>query len=159
MTVQIRRGLPGSGKSTQARFELSKSTAEHRAIFSADDNMVDALGTYKFDPSRLKEVHAKCLRSFVLAMSLPPEKSFFIVDNTNLTVAEIAPYAALAQAFGHEMEIVTGECPAELCAKRNVHGVGIETILRMEATMKKQELPPWWPHLTKYMPPESGGQS
>lgn len=155
MAVQIRRGLPGSGKSTQARFEMSKSGAENQVIFSADYYMVDDEGKYKFDAQKLTEAHGKCLRNFVAAVQLPPEKSFLIVDNTNITVAEMAPYAALALAFGHKLEIITSDCPVELCSKRNVHGVNIETIQRMEVLMKKQELPPWWPHLIKYMPPES----
>jgi predicted kinase len=73
-----------------------------------------------------------------------------IVDNTNTTVAEIAPYAALALAYGHDLEIVILNISKENLTKvasRNIHGVPQNVVEgqfnRLE--LLKEQLPPWWP--------------
>lgn len=154
MAVRVYRGLPGSGKSTRATAALDEPSKVgcSKGIFSADKRMVDEDGVYKFDPSKLPEAHGGCLRDFVEMLRNSSENSLIIIDNTNTTVAEIAPYAALALAYGHDLEIITIEADPVVCAARNIHGVGMETILRMEGAMKKQELPPWWKHTIIQIP-------
>ncbi len=69
-----------------------------------------------------------------------------IVDNTNTTVAEVAPYAALALAYGYDLEIVILECNPDVASARNVHGVSKKVVLkqmnRLESLQK--QLPSWW---------------
>lgn len=150
MTVKIYRGLPGSGKSTEAREELRlQRSFKKRIIFSADQFMVDGQGIYTFDPKRLHECHSKCLKSFVDAVQESPKENLLLVDNTNITVAEVAPYAALALTYGHELDVVTIMANAALCARRNTHGVPLDTILRMENLMKEQVFPVRWAHFYK----------
>lgn len=69
-----------------------------------------------------------------------------VVDNTNTTVAEIAPYAALALAYGHELEIVTLDCDPAIGAKRNTHGVPLAACNAMHLRLADRQLPPWWNH-------------
>lgn len=143
-------------------------------VVSADDFfMVD--GEYKFDPSKLPEAHSKCLRGFVsflqdngvgkvrkvtILRGIPGSgKSTFVnqhlsmmgdlvVDNTNTSVAEIAPYAALALAYGADLEIITLDVDPSVA--QNVHGVPLEGVQRMAARMAEEtpRLPPWWPNYT-----------
>jgi len=71
-----------------------------------------------------------------------------VVDNTGTSVAEVAPYAALAGAFGHSLRIVTIICDPTVAWKRNSHGVPFETIFRMDRRLRDETalLPPYWPH-------------
>ena len=142
------------------------------AICSADSFFV-VDGEYKFNPSQLPAAHAKCLRDFVswvqdagvgkvrkvtILRGIPGSgKSTYIqghavgdvvVDNTSTTVAEIAPYAALALAYGAELEIVTLDVAPEVAAARNVHGVPLDGCKRMAARIREENnrLPPWWNH-------------
>lgn len=145
MKVIIMRGLPGSGKSTWRK-------ANHLGDWfcSADSLFTDSHGNYSFDPARLPEAHDRCLRRFtevaVLALQheVFPRDKVFVVDNTNISVYEIAPYYRLAEAVGHDVEIVQIDCPPAVAAARNVHGVPELTIGRMAEALKREQLPPWW---------------
>lgn len=140
MKVTILRGLPGSGKSTLIAKEFPDAT-----VVSADHYFVDEAGVYRFDPARLKDAHGACLREFIHHVRGGNPRTI-VVDNTNVCAWEMAPYAATAQAYGYEFEIVTIECDVETALKRNVHGVPEETIRRMADRLKTEELPPFWPH-------------
>ena len=132
--------------------------------------MVD--GQYRFDPRQLPAAHAACLEKFVSALNGPEKrvtilrgipgsgKSTYclkngdrldiVVDNTNLSVSEVAPYAALALAYGKELEIVTLRVDPKLAAERNIHGVGEAGVQRMYDRMIESDAhefwPPWWNH-------------
>lgn len=141
-SVTILCGCSGSGKSTYSRLFADPF------IVSADRYFIDAERTYNFDPSKLSEAHAHCLRQYVEALQ-DTFTHHIIVDNTNTSVSEIAPYAALAQAYsyyGWELEIVWVKCDIETAAARNVHGVPAQTVARQADRLARtwKELPPWW---------------
>jgi hypothetical protein len=142
MKVYIYSGVPGSGKSTLVR--------EHHAgaiVCSADHHFTDDDGVYRFDPTQLPEAHGACLRKFAGYAAIGgPGDPDLVVDNTNTTVAEIAPYAALALAYGHELLVVTVECDPAVAAARNTHGVPEAAVKRMAASLAARQLPPWWKH-------------
>lgn len=149
MKVVILSGVSGSGKSTKARTmwnELAAGT--YCKVVSADDFfMVD--GEYKFDPSKLSAAHGACFKTFMDVLYF--ERGFYdllVVDNTNTTATEIAPYVLGAQAFGVEVEILTVMCETEddlkVCAARNAHGVPFQGVMRQHTNLKRRELPPWW---------------
>jgi len=142
--VIIMRGLPGSGKSTAAMnmHRIYKNTF----LCSSDAFMVDENGDYKFDPTRLGYTHGECLKRFVRLiekMKHEPDVKI-IVDNTNITVAEIAPYYALAEAFEFEVHIDFFDTDIETSYERNTHGVPLSTIKRMAKTLETEILPSRW---------------
>lgn len=140
-TVTILCGIPGAGKST-----LRAHTYAGVPVCSADDYFVED-GVYRFDPSKLPAAHAACLRRFVYLLTERQEDiTDIVVDNTNTTVAEIAPYAALALAYGYTLDIVTVECDPEVAFTRQTHGVPLAAIQAMAKRLSARDLPPWWPH-------------
>ncbi len=167
MTVAIFRGPSGAGKSTlikaltdpitispfeeirelQAKFDNVAKVN----VYSADFYFTDGKGEYHFNPRALGEAHGDCLRKYTNAIrdleNFQRPNVLLIVDNTNCTIAEVAPYASLATAFHHELHVFTLIARPEVCARRNTHGVSLEAIQRQCANLERslQEWPPWWP--------------
>lgn len=139
MRVIVLRGIPGSGKSHQA------ASITGATIVSADHFFIEHTGEYKFVPSLLGEAHAACLRRYLEELR-SPSSELLIVDNTNASVAEIAPYMALASAFGVNAEIIEVDCDPVEAAARNIHGVPADVVMRIHTTMRANNalLPAWW---------------
>jgi predicted kinase len=97
---------------------------------------------YRFNPAQLPEAHSACLRRFV---ALCETGTDVVVDNTNTTAVELAPYVALAGMYGYEVEIIRLHCDPFLAAKRNTHGVPEKAVLAMHARLMSDRLPPFWP--------------
>ena len=144
MKVVILSGVPGSGKSTYAKGLLTKHPSA--VICSADNYFIDKDGDYHFDPSRLSDAHAMCLRRYTstLLYRAGDPVEVVIVDNTNTTALELAPYVALANAYKIPTYLITVECDPEVAFKRNVHGVSLEAIKRMTQNLKDRKIPPFW---------------
>src|SRR5262245_10531054 len=108
--VIVLSGVSGSGKSTYAKKILNDSSHGNVAIVSADDYFMIG-GKYQFDPLKLSWAHGECFRKFLLVIDRDGRCSsaanIVVVDNTNTTSEEIAPYMLGAQAFGWEAEIRT----------------------------------------------------
>jgi predicted kinase len=124
-TVYIMRGIPGSGKSTEAR-QLAGSGG---VIHSTDDYFMSD-GEYRFNVTDLPANHAKNFSSFT--NSLRHGVSPIVVDNTNTKTWEYSRYVQQAKKFGYAVEIV--EMPIispELAASRNTHGVPRDVIAQM----------------------------
>lgn len=138
MKATIYCGVPGAGKTTCVDINHPFTT-----VHSADHYFMSADGEYKFDASKLPQAHAACLRGFVGSLMMGED---VVVDNTNTTVAEIAPYAALALAYGYDLLIRTVECDPDVAAARNVHGVPVTAVRAMADRLAKRELLPWWRH-------------
>jgi dephospho-CoA kinase len=142
-TVFIYTGIPGSGKTTV----IGKRHRRTVPVCSADHWFMRLKqGVYNYVPAEIGQAHAACLRKFV---GLVIEADIdIVVDNTNTSVAEVAPYAALALAYGREVKIITVECDPEVAFARNVHGVPLQTIKAMHAQLEARVLAPWWPQET-----------
>lgn len=137
-TVIILRGCPGSGKSTLATTLAQEITSGFKlvaVICSADDYFKVNSGTYKFIAAKLGEAHAHCRGKAEGAMAAGA--SSIIVDNTNTTQKEWAPYVDLALKYGYKVTFMEPDTPwkfdAEELVKRTTHGVPRETIERMLA--------------------------
>lgn len=154
-SVIILRGITGSGKSTYWRTYWPSARAVSADFFFERD------GKYLFDPARLAKVHQHCWASF---MKLLQEGApLIVVDNTNLTAAEIAPYMMSAQAAHllnpqsprYEVHVVTLSCPTELAVLRGTHGVAHWRVGAMQQQLWSNPLPPWYPE-TKITLGEAG---
>lgn len=110
-------------------------------------------GEYKFDASKIEEAHNACLRKFV--SSLQNSAAPIVVDNTNLTVEELAPYYCLARAFGYEVEIVRCWTSVNEAVQQNVHGVTKQTLEFMQRkwyhTFFDAGLPKFWQYKRIYI--------
>src|SRR4051812_13575659 len=109
MIVTILQAPSGAGKSTWVnKYKIqSLAISPERIVtaISADDFFIH-FGTYRFDINKLGEAHAACLRQFAHFVGTAPEMvDEVIVDNTNCSIAEIAPYIALGMAHGHEVRV------------------------------------------------------
>ena len=131
-TVKIIRGISGVGKSTYVMMNEVVAKAEERRIAcSADDYFVNEQGQYEFDGRKLPMAHQWCWGKFIDAIG---EGRNIIVDNTNTQPWEYENYIKLAKLFDYEVEIIhitpKGLTNEEL-AKRNTHGVPLESIEQM----------------------------
>jgi predicted kinase len=141
--VIVMQGIPGSGKSTDIKGQVWWMPSGGLAVVSADHYFVElGGGTYAFDPSKLPEAHGKCLRRFIEALQAGAE--VVIVDNTNTTAVECAPYMAAAAAWGYEAEIRRIECDPEVAAARNTHGVPAAGVKAMAERLAAFQPMPWW---------------
>lgn len=144
--VIIMRGQPGSGKSTY--------TAKHYpdALVCSADHFFMKNGKYEFDKTKIGQAHAECLKKFVVMVAQGGAAMFhadtIVVDNTNINATEIAPYAALALAYGWELEIITLDVDPAISAARNVHEVPASTVKRMHKQMEygAKNFPSYWKH-------------
>jgi len=140
--VILMSGIPGSGKSTIAK------SFKGATIVSAD-HWFERTGVYQFNPAELGTAHGNCLRKFVATLinatdHLDGYETVVVVDNTNTSVVELAPYVALAQAYGATIELINVKCDPEVAHKRNVHGVPLQGIKRMAEAIEARELPRFW---------------
>lgn len=121
-TVVVMRGISGSGKSSVIR-AFSFQAKHQIKVFSADHFFMRG-DQYVFEPAKIGRAHAACLRGFTEA--LVKGEGVLVVDNTNTTNEEMAPYLKLAQAFGFKVVVIELTPPVVLPDKfedRNVHGV------------------------------------
>jgi len=138
------RGLPGAGKSTW----VLENHPDAR-VCSADSFFIDEKGIYRFDGSLIPEAHASCLREFTkMLLSMETGEADYpetlVVDNTAIRAWEISPYYSLGEAFGHEVKIVHVRCDAETAHCRNIHGVPLEQVERMDDGLSCEQLPAFW---------------
>lgn len=145
MAVILMRGVSGAGKSTW--INNLKKTNPGVVVVSADHFFLDSNNNYNFDPAKLSEAHGACLRTFISFALGNPDQTI-VVDNTNTTPAECAPYMAIAAAYYHMAEIITLDCPPEVAASRNVHGVPLKTVIAQHERLTRgaKGFPPYWKH-------------
>jgi len=145
--VVIMRGVSGSGKSTYARTNYPSAT-----ILSSDDYWTKDGGDYKenFNVEKLGAAHAWNLRRFIeyLRAVCPSCDSTFVIDNTNTSIAELAPYYAVAQAFQVPVEIITLMVDPKIALERNVHGVPLNAHSAQYSRLVDNTplIPRYWKH-------------
>lgn len=158
MKVFIMRGVSGSGKSTLAGKIAAVTGGE---VVSADAyfHLPKASGTdrdggqfpdreYDFNPSELGYAHAYSMRRFIAALAARrsglPDGADVIVDNTNTTAPEIAPYLLVAQSYRADVVIIQVRCDVATAIRRATHGAPSHVIEAMSARLA-EPLPPYWP--------------
>lgn len=137
----LMRGAPGSGKSHLARSIIDESRIGNYEdhIFSTDDFFYNVhQKRYTYDRALLDVAH-KTNQSKVQQRMLAGW-SPIIVDNTNIKLWEMLPYARAAVHNGYLISILEANSPwarsADELATRNKHGVPREQIVNM---LKKYE--------------------
>lgn len=172
MIVQIMAGASGSGKTTHINktkdqsgdgrmLSLNDLDADRVAVgflefyngdvlvLSADDITFGAGGLFHIE--RLSSAHELCVLTFseVLQMEEKDRPSILIVDNTNTSPWEIAPYVAMAMAYHDvKLEILIALAPWRDCVKRNAHGTPDHAIRAQARRLEKtlDDWPSFWPN-------------
>ncbi len=144
MNVILMSGISGAGKDTYLKQRFTREAK----VVSADDYFMRD-GVYTFSPSQLPAAHGKCLRDFNEVISMPV--SFhdvlphdLVVNNTNLTTEELAPYVALAAAYSFKVELVTIHVEPHIAAARSLHVNAINVLKGMHDRLMARKLPPFW---------------
>lgn len=156
LSVNILRGIPGSGKSYYANkaVEVAESMNDYATICSADSFFM-INGEYCFDPTKISKAHQECYMKAHQSISLGRKIINFldknmtvIIDNTNTQNWEISPYILMAQSYGAEIHIIKFEVNLEVALERNIHKVPEDIIKSM---IKLWEDPfPFWPEEVLY---------
>lgn len=122
------RGLPGSGKSTFARFIWNDY-----AVCEADKYFVDEDGVYRFDGSKIKDAHKWCRDEVETRMkdnsTNPQYYPEIVVSNTFTQEWEMEEYYKLAENYGYTVFSLIVE---NRHGGVNEHGVPAEKIEQMK---------------------------
>jgi len=132
MKVVILSGVPGCGKSRYA------ASVAGRIIVSADFHLPkNPL------PEDFGIAHRQCFRDFDDALRGSKD---IVVDNTNLTAAEIAPYYTAAESLNiaARVEVRRIHRDLETCWKEQQHHVPFDVWITMAANFKARNVMPWW---------------
>lgn len=129
MQIVIMRGLPGSGKSTNAQaLKIHAENSGWRVVICSNDDYPGYYpeGVYAWTPERAKEAKRWCQEKFLQAIKDGVE--FIIVDNTNLNEKSYGFYQKTGEAHGYDVAFNTRVPQATVeyirtCASRNKHGV------------------------------------
>lgn len=141
MKVYIMRGLPGSGKDHWLEVHMQN---KYCRIFSADDYRINGFGVYEFKREREQDVHDRCFRGFIDVVTPGPGFDYLVCNNTNLGLADIAPYVRVVEAFKLDYEIIQIHADPVTCMKRNIHGVPPATIWAMYQNLIETRLPAYY---------------
>lgn len=149
-TMTIMAGIPGSGKTTEAEY-LRTCDLENRNfygdthILSTDDFWSISSPEYNFDPTRIAEAHVWNFKRTVEFATRETDQHI-IIDNTNTSLQEIAPYMALGQAFGMEVNILIILGDWKTAFERQTHGVPVTKVYQMQLRLEDmiRNLPPYW---------------
>ena len=146
--VLILQGISGSGKTHFANDFVARMHARSTVVSADDFFYARGGGTYAFDPTKLGEAHRVCFSNFLAAIQ-EEVAEVIVVDNTNSTAVEIAPYVLAGETFGYEVEILQVVCDPAVAAARNRHNVPEATIRAMAERIATCQMPPWW-RVTRY---------
>lgn len=157
--VLLMSGIPGSGKSFEVERRMCGSVnrpmlgATHclnarpnNILLSADHYFARRGNQALLD--KLSDAHGECLREYLHAIQtndMQPDQ--IVVDNTNCSNPELAPYIAIAQAYCLKVEVITMVVNvldiSKACA-RNLHNVPFNTVSRMWHSLNSSVAPPYW---------------
>lgn len=135
-------GISGAGKSFLSKALRFGMSDEHVVSISTDDFWTDRDLNYNFDPTRLPEAHRWNFTRYLDL--LPNEWKLIVVDNTNTSAVEIAPYYAAAEVHGYQPLVLRLHVPLMDAMKRSTHEVPLESLAGQWSRFKARDIPPWW---------------
>lgn len=148
MEVIILRGISGAGKDAWIEKMINDNAHDlHKFVECSADHYHTILGNYCWIKENAQEAHRQCFLKFLKFAQHPGNQrglDFLIVNNTNTTVWEIAPYYRAAEAFNLPVKIVRVHCELVTGFRRNVHGVPAGTVLRQWRNINNEVLPSHW---------------
>lgn len=129
MNIYILRGIPGSGKSTWAKFLRIQNLPGFTPIASADHYFLNVNGEYIYKPEEKGAAHQACYAYFCECI----EGAFttIVVDNTNTTLNEVDRYLQTGINNGYKVTVLNFEISPELSFQRNTHNVPKDVIAKM----------------------------
>ena len=122
----ILRGLPGSGKTSFAKYMFSNN------VFEADQYFYDKDGNYNFDASKLHAAHLDCQKRVEDLMKMSETTQYgseIVVSNTATTEKELKPYYDLADKYDYKVVSLIVE---NRHGSKNVHNVPDEKLEQMK---------------------------
>jgi predicted kinase len=145
MNIIIMSGISGSGKNV---YILNQLAYYGNVVVCSDDDYFETLNGYKFDSSKVADASSACLRRYIQTMlddvEHGPANMSVVVNNCNLTVADIAPYYAIARAYGHKVELITIDCAPHIAAARSLHCKDLSRVKEMHDLLMARKLPSNW---------------
>jgi len=149
--VAILAGLPGSGKSYMASVlrriyagpQARALTHGRAAVEVVSSDHFWAPDYSDFDPAKLPQAHQACYRDFLTA-TMMERAPMVVVDNTNISSAEVAPYYLAGEALGYQVSLLRINVTPEVALARNIHGVPAEIVDKMNAAWLRRDVMPWW---------------
>ena len=131
-TVLFVRGIPGSGKTTYAKYLARQLKCEY---FEADQFLVDDEGNYSYDKSKLQEAHDACIQAGIDYLQ---ENTHVIYSNTFVKNFDFEKYLQqLHETFGK----FEAQFYVTNYAGQSIHGVPGHVIDRMKLNFaSNQEL-------------------
>lgn len=121
----ILRGLPGSGKTSFAKYMFSNN------VFEADQYFTDKDGNYNFDASKLHAAHLDCQKRVEDLMKISETTQYgseIVVSNTATTEKELKPYYDLAEKYDYKVVSLIVE---NRHGNKNIHNVPDEKLEQM----------------------------
>lgn len=142
--VLVMMGVQGSGKD----YFIENNMPRPNLVASSDDFFLKGK-EYNFDPMLLGKAHAACFRravTFMREWEDVTSHGTLVINNTNSSIAEIAPYMAAAGAYGASASILCLRIDPRVAAARNVHGVHVLKVAQMAEAIERTllQMPPWW---------------
>ena len=122
------RGVPGSGKSTEAR-RLMSGCEGKSAHYEADQYFM-VNGVYNFNPAKLPEAHGQCQAKTRAALE-DPSVEMVVVSNTFIRAWELQPYFDMAAELGTKVIV---RRMTNIYA--NAHGVPEDRVRAMLSAME-----------------------
>lgn len=127
-------GIPGSGKSTEARFIQE----EQGGVILSTDDIFQSGDHYLWSAHLISMAHM--LNQGKCRVAMERQITPIIIDNTNVRETDREHYTKLAEEFGYEVELVEPNTPWKYntheCFYKCKHDVPLSTIQRMRDQMK-----------------------
>lgn len=123
MTLYLIRGVPGTGKSTEAKRIIEQNPDKTFKHFEADMFFVKN-GKYNFDPKKIKDAHKWCQSETMNALLHGFD---VIVSNTFTQKWEMDPYVKMAEQLGADLKVIVKKH-----VYGNIHGVPDDKVKAMQ---------------------------